>query len=563
MIFLSCVPLIIVTFVAINNARNQLELEIISSNTSQIYWSGLYMDEKLEILNNIMFSIMVDREITRYLETEETLDKPEMYAIQTHIINKLSSLYFSNMTMFDEVMLFKQPEGKAYSIHNGQTRVYTHIGMLEPWNQLGSNKLAFVMKDRKDKNFILHRTFFRFIDRKVMGGVSLDVKWSVFEEIFRSLKSDEMDTIFVLDEQGEIVHEPFADYLAPDQVELLFDQIKLNVGGNFLKTDEHYVFYQVYGGGKLYLVKMIPQSVVSQSSWDTFLFSIIIIFTVIMITIIGSIFIATKVTSPILKLIRAIRWTEERNSDLFIQGSRKDEIGVLQQKYAEMIQKRYQIHIEKRNAQIKALQAQINPHFLHNTLQSIGAMAVAKEVPEIYSIIQAMSNNFRYTMSLGNDLVTLKEELAHVDNYLIIQKFRYKDKIDIVVNTNSEHALEQCMLPPLTLQPIVENAFEHGFKQQKGRWLIQIDIQVTLNEIMIIIEDNGIGISEDRMKEITESLACNVDEIIEFTESMALANIHARLKTSFGSDYGLKIESFEMEGTKVSLTLPYFGLNGG
>lgn len=556
MILLTCAPLIVITIVAINNANSQLETEIVASNKSKIYWSGLFLDDQLQILNNILFSIMADREITNYMENDEIGDNSVRYAVQTYILDKLSSLYVPNIHMFDEIMLYKEQTGRIYSLRNGQSKIMRNDNLNTPWNQLGTNKLTFMMNGEQVDNFLMIRTFFRFIDRKVMGGVSLDVKWSMFNQIFASLNSEEINAIFILDERGNVVYQPFTDVIVPDNIHTLFANMQLNINESYMKTDTHYVFFQSFGEGRMYLVKMIPTSVVSESSRNTLLFSILIIIGLITVSVTASILMANKVTAPILKLVRAIRSTEETNSEMYISRSRKDEIGVLEQKYGEMIHTRYQTYIEKRTAQLKALQAQINPHFLHNTLQSIGAMAITREVPEIYSIIQAVSNNFRYTMTQGNDLVTLQEELEHVDNYLRIQKFRFKDKVEVEINV--EHTTESCMLPPLTLQPIVENAFEHGFAQKKGKWLIQINVEACGDKVKIVIEDNGVGFSQDRKLEIMENLSMDAAEIIDFTESMALANIHARLKSHFGHAYGLEIHSIEMQGTRVSLTLPYF-----
>jgi two-component system sensor histidine kinase YesM len=210
---------------------------------------------------------------------------------------------------------------------------------------------------------------------------------------------------------------------------------------------------------------------------------------------------------------------------------------------------------------LKALQAQINPHFLHNTLQSIGAMAVMKDVPDIYQIIQAISSNIRYTMRIGNDVVTLHQELEHVRNYISIQKFRFKDKITVEWEVNS--SIAGCFIPPLTLQPIVENAFEHGFQQKKDIWVIRIKTWHDWDKLYIEIEDNGIGFSQQKELELKQRLSRNIEEIIETQESMALSNIQARIKTQFGSEYGLDIKSALHCGTQVTIVLPNVSEQGG
>ncbi|MBO7746732.1 sensor histidine kinase [Paenibacillus sp. MWE-103] len=560
MMLLTCLPLIVLTVVAIRNAEDRLESEITRSNLSKIEWTGSFVDDQIQVLDQILFSLMNDQAVSTFMDAAQKPDDPVEFPVQNNLFDKLSAQYVSNLKSFDEIQLFKKDAGKVYAIRSGEERILNDQGSVAPWNALGGRKAAFIA-DPDPGHFTMYRSIYRFIGLDLEGGIALQVNWSMFNPLFESLKSGDSAKILILDDTGKVVLEPMVSGAATAVPEDIITRIHGHSGDHFYKSGKYYAFYQPFAGGKMTLVKLIPTSVVSESGKNTIWFSIWIVSILIVVSILFSIIVSNKATAPILKLVRAITWTEETNSEIYIGHDRQDEIGLLEQKYAQIIKSRYQIHIEKRTAQLKALQAQINPHFLHNTLQSIGAMAVVKDVPDIYHIIQAMSSNLRYTMKVGGDLVELKQEFEHIRNYLVIQKFRFKDKITLEWEDDS--AAGSGLIPPLSLQPIVENAFEHGFRNKRGGWVIRIKTTWEPDKLRIEIADNGTGMSEQSEFELKERLSRNIEDIIESKESMALSNIHARMKTQFGSEFGLEIESEWQSGTRVTLVLPNLSAQGG
>ncbi|MBB6735321.1 cache domain-containing sensor histidine kinase [Cohnella zeiphila] len=560
MVLLTCLPLIVLTLVAIHNAQNQLEAEITESNLSKIEWSGEYLDDQLRVVDQILFALMNDQVVSQYMESEQRSDDPVDFPTQNALFEKLSAQYVANLNSFDELMLFKKDADRVFSVRNGEERILQGQDTNVPWPSLGGRKAAYAF-NADPEHFTMYRPIYRFIDRKLMGGIAVQVKWSLFDPIFESLESGDNNAMLVIDKTGQLRYEPFGTEAETAAIPSVWEHVKAHPDRHFYKSDHYYVFYQSIADGAMTLVKLIPTSVVSDSSRSTVSFSIVIVSCLIGASVAVSILLANKAAAPILKLVRAISWTEETNSDVYIDHNRSDEIGLLEKKYAQIIQSRYQIYIEKRTAQLKALQAQINPHFLHNTLQSIGAMAVVKDVPDIYHIIQAISGNIRYTMHLSNNLVALRQEIDHVRNYLLIQNFRFKDKI--AIEWDLDASAGECLIPPLTLQPIVENAFEHGFRRKKGDWIVRIRTRRDLDGLRIEIEDNGVGFSQQTELELKLSLSRNIEEIIENQESMALSNIQARIKTQFGQEYGLDIQGAPDAGALVIVTLPNLSAQGG
>jgi len=198
------------------------------------------------------------------------------------------------------------------------------------------------------------------------------------------------------------------------------------------------------------------------------------------------------------------------------------------------------------------LQAQIKPHFLYNTLDTIHWMAQERGAQDIVDIVAALANLFRIGLSKGKELITVREEIEHVKSYLLIQKARYEDKLDYDIHFN-ENVLEYSVLK-LVLQPLVENAIYHGLHARRGNGKITITAQIQDNKLYFCVSDNGLGIAVEKMKEIEALLHSNKVEAL--STSFGIFNVNERIRLSFGAEFGLKFTSTYGEGTKVEVWHP-------
>ncbi|MEX1028474.1 MAG: sensor histidine kinase [Paenibacillaceae bacterium] len=243
-----------------------------------------------------------------------------------------------------------------------------------------------------------------------------------------------------------------------------------------------------------------------------------------------------------------------------------DEIGMLERGYNSMMQRikglieeEYQREIEVKNAQLMALQAQINPHFLNNTLHLIGGMALSKDAPEIYQITRVIGDLLRYSISTDGDMVSIEDELKHVQNYIFIQEQRFvgRCKVDVVIDESARSS----RLPKFTLQPMVENAFEHGLQRKLGTWKIEVRIKRIGERIALMIKDEGVGLSEHRLHELRTELRGEQKIRLDKDESrkrrgIGLRNVDARLKLQFGERYGVRLYSRARVGTLIVMMIP-------
>ncbi len=231
----------------------------------------------------------------------------------------------------------------------------------------------------------------------------------------------------------------------------------------------------------------------------------------------------------------------------------------------EMIDKNNLISVSKKQAEYLALQNQINPHFLYNTLEGIRSEALISGLDSVAEMTEALATFFRYTISQVEHLVTLEDELANVENYYYIQQFRFGDKLALSIEYEHDDDLDhpdilRYRLPKLTLQPIVENSIYHGIERKIGQGSLTIRVGVSDQRMRIRISDDGLGMPEEKVKQLNEKLRrLTLDDVSRDTNQkggIAVVNVNNRLKLLFGEEYGIIFYSREGVGTDALITLP-------
>jgi two-component system sensor histidine kinase YesM len=221
-----------------------------------------------------------------------------------------------------------------------------------------------------------------------------------------------------------------------------------------------------------------------------------------------------------------------------------------------LINKISNIKLSQKEAELNSLQNQINPHFLYNTLESIRGAALYHGIHEIASMSKSLSLLFRYSIS-ERVLVSVKEELSHLENYISIQNFRFEDKFELQYNIPQE--LMNYKILKLTLQPLIENSIKHGLEMKLGKGTIKVEILSLESNIKIIISDDGLGIPQKKLEELNRSLASdksrNTDESVSTGTGIGVMNVNSRIKLYFGEQYGLRFRD-ALAGTTVEITLP-------
>ncbi len=220
------------------------------------------------------------------------------------------------------------------------------------------------------------------------------------------------------------------------------------------------------------------------------------------------------------------------------------------------------LDLSKRQAQYRALQNQINPHFLYNTLEGIRSEALIAGLDNLAEMTEALATFFRYTISKAENLVTVEEELDNCRTYFKIQQYRFGDRLhmDIHVDPEDEREILSCLIPKLTLQPILENSIIHGIELKLGEGNIYLDISRSLRRLLISVRDDGVGMGPDVLRQLNEKLGSKEEELRDITHEeqggIALTNVNNRIHLIFGEEYGMHVYSVEGQETTVELTIP-------
>lgn len=216
----------------------------------------------------------------------------------------------------------------------------------------------------------------------------------------------------------------------------------------------------------------------------------------------------------------------------------------------------YEKEMLLKQANLQALQSQINPHFLYNTLECIRGMALMEEKENIADIAWSLSRFFRYSISGKSNVVTLREEMENCDTYARIQNYRFQNRFVLEIQT--EPGVEDCLLPKLTLQPVVENAIIHGLQNTLSGGIVRIRVERVNQDVRIIISDNGCGMAPEKLEELTNRICHGNSGSGEgYRSGIAMYNVNRRLNLFFGPEYGVSVYSFEGMGTDIELRIPY------
>ncbi|WWR15544.1 sensor histidine kinase [Lachnospiraceae bacterium JLR.KK008] len=216
-----------------------------------------------------------------------------------------------------------------------------------------------------------------------------------------------------------------------------------------------------------------------------------------------------------------------------------------------------------KQTELTALQSQINPHFLYNTLESIRGQALMDDNTEIARMVEALGAFFRYSISRKGNLVTLRDELANIDNYMLIQRYRFNNRfsMEVIIDEEDEAAYD-FVIPRLIIQPVVENAIFHGLEEKLEGGRVTIEVVVTEANLILMISDNGKGIGQEKLERLNARIRSRGVQLEEAEENgqrntgIALPNIHKRIQILFGEEYGVNVYSTEGLGTDVEITMP-------
>ena len=548
-------------------------ISIYSRLSSQLY--DTVKQENVSLVNRVDSSMEV------YLRNIMKLSDTIYYGIikntnlsEDSIGEKLTLLYNNNKEQVSNIALISK-EGEPISVVPAARFRKNFKAEDEEWFVNALNKTENIhftlphvqnMFEKGDNSYNWVISMSRAVEITVGGSTEqavllIEMAYQGLEEVLDEVTLGNGGYIYLMDSKGEIIWHPKFELIASGRVK----ENNLVAAGYddgsreeiFNGTRQTVVTKTVgYTGWKL--VGVIKGTGISLNMLKTRLFIVFVILLIIFIVIIINSYISFRVTNPIRELEKSVKELEEGNLDADIYMGGSYEVQHLGKSVQDMkfrikglMQDIVNEHEEKRKSEFDSLQAQINPHFLYNTLDIIVWQIENEKQSEAVHTVTALARFFRLSLGKGKNIVTVKDEIDHVRNYLMIQHMRFRNKFDYEFDV-AEDVLELPSLK-LMLQPLVENAIYHGMEFMDGDGLIVVKAWREENELYLSVADNGLGMTEDKVEMILtgESTSGNGRG-----SGIGVKNVNERIKLYFGEAYGLTIDSEPDEGTTVIIHLP-------
>lgn len=397
-------------------------------------------------------------------------------------------------------------------------------------------------------------------DNSVLGMLLIDLNYNLINDMVSKIQLGEKGYLFVISPAGDIVYHPKQQLLYSDIKKENIDLILSSPDGNIkIKEDglekQYTIATSKYSGwkvvGAVYLDDLAPYAPYLMR------FFVVVCFLAVLVAILSAVLLSTNMLHPIKDILKSMNQFKNGDLDARIDIQQNNEISQIAKEFNAMtiqiktlIKENKEVEKTKRKTELKALQDQINPHFLYNTLDSIVWMSEVGNNKDVVTMTSSLAKLFRISISKGRQYITLEEELEHIKSYLTIQKIRYGSKLDY--NIHVDESLLKKEIVKIIIQPIVENAIYHGIKNMPGTGTISISVVREKENMVITVGDDGVGMTQETIDRILKRVHNKEEE----SQGVGVSNVIERIKLNYGEEYGLQYESELYGGTLVRIILP-------
>ena len=395
-----------------------------------------------------------------------------------------------------------------------------------------------------------------------LGVLLVDMNYSSIEQLLEKANTgNTSEYLYLMDGDGEIIYHPKQKMIYAN----LYQENNRETSG--WEDGSHREYYQgenrlvtvktiSYTGWKI--VSVVPMSAFNMGMYETRLFFVLLLILSMLMIIFLNQMVSSSIAKPLEKLNDSVKEWEAGNMqpDIYIGGfTEVEHLGRTLKSTVEQIRKLMDDVLleqeEKRKSELDALQSQINPHFLYNTLESITWMIEGERYEDAVFMISQLASLFRISLSKGKTIIRVEDEIKHAQNYMNIQKIRYKNRFQVDFQIADE--IKDCCTVKLIVQPLLENAIYYGVEGMDDEGEIHVVGYRDGDDVCIEVQDNGLGMPE----EMVEKLLTENEHVPKHGSGVGVINVHNRIRIRFGEQYGLEIESEPDEGTTVRIRIPY------
>lgn len=521
----------------------------LKSTISAVQRSGNYIEVYVDKLKALA-RIIADSPDTQMYLTDRDPDS------RTRVMSLIGTTLATDPSLVSVVVVSK--DGDILSNENSLDMTISADMMNEPWYAAALSGAGMpVLTSARLQNFSMEKsTWVISISQEITdanganaGVLLLDIRYQVIEDYLSGLNLGQKGFAFILDNTGGVVYHPEPAYFEDAAKKSKLIEISRMADGydsGMGMLTDHYAIagthWTLVGLSSLDDLVIIRRQLI-----ETFVVAALFLLAIVLG---GGVFVAGKITNPIQMLEEAMQSLEEGLARVTV-----DEKGCYE---AESLARHYNLMMDRieilmnsisekekelRTYEINALHSQINPHFLYNTLDTIVWMAEFNDSEKVIAVTKSLAHFFRLSLSKGEELIPLSDELEHVRQYLFIQMQRYGDKMSYAIE--ADESLYGVKVPRIILQPIVENAIYHGIRELDGKGHILISAEVKDGNLCLKVIDNGIGFQRGEEKPSGMRLG-----------GVGIDNVDRRIRLHFGEGYGLRIETGKGQGTSVTMILP-------
>lgn len=524
-------------------------------------------------MDGLTLELLYDNRVYNALKSDEK-DNILLFEETTEVRNILRQAVLSKNEVLSVCLYAKN--NRSFSFDSGMAR--EKIEDIIPYDEISkaarenSGKLTWYLdkEDDKVKNIYLARTIYDRDSYEEIGMMAIIIKSEYLESIYEDLSKESNNNISIISEKN-------IDILKGETTAVLsnFYNMSLTEDKGYYIDEENKVLvsYVQLNNPHWKIVYHIPLKDLYKEIDNLKNWVVLFMFYAGIILSLLSVFTSRDIVKPINKLVTEMKKMEKDGSHRELVVDRRDEIGYLSDTFNKMsfkidylVNQIYKEELALKEAEIKALQAQIDPHFLFNTLENINWMAQLNGVTEISETVTALASLMDAKIGRGDKLIPLKYELEYIDNYMTVLKHRYEETLELIYSVDSN--LLDIKIPRLLIQPLVENSIKHGVGKTSRKGIVELNIFSTDKGIKIEVKDNGLGMTEEKLSEINrrlkEDCSYNSKNIFETPEkSIGLENVNRRIKLIYGEGYGLTIESTFDIFTKITMEIPKETWDGG
>ncbi|RIW29576.1 sensor histidine kinase [Bacillus salacetis] len=557
--------------------KNSIEEEVVQESSNLLYQGKINLENYINELNSLTLSLYNNPDFINYLR----LPGDENNYLTTGMVKNVVQTILYTEDTINKVSISFAEDDRMITATKHTTVVFTtrnkeamHDVFMKakrsPYNMYIEPSYTQQEEGKKQSRNIvtIHRAFTNVPDDEVLSYISMEILPDKILDLSRNLYNSDTEEFYLLTSEGEMIYSSSKDIARnQDSQEWITKIADAKEGSGTLDWKEDsfngvmmYDRLSPSAGGWI-LVKRVSYANLYESAFSVAKINILFGIIGLSLVILSILFVSFKITSPIRVLFRNIQKVEKGDMEIESQSFGTDEIGLLGSRFQQMIarinhliNREYKLELENKTNQLKVLQSQINPHFLYNALQSIGTVALKNKVPQIYTLITHLSKIMRYGMDMEEDIVPLSKEISYTTAYLLLQKERFGDHLEYSVEVEEE--IRETEIPKMLLQPVIENYFKHGFDIREGIGRIALKCHQKGNELVITIEDNGAGVTEERLREVHAYFKTDTKNKTGENTSIGLKNVYTRLMLYYNQQASLDFQNIKGGGFRVTMRLP-------